>query len=288
MVYGGSEMKTAQIECSNPKCKKIFEVPYFRRKQKYCCKGCASSVRMSEFNKTPEQRERAHLKMIRLNKEHENDLLFRENCRKAASSSLKERWCDPDYRKEQTTRSRERMKENWKNLEFGQARAQDLVNYNKSPENAQKSRDRFNEMWKDEKFRGLRRELGRKQFKERNKLDNYNYPKAQKLLFDSLLPFIPDLIWEYEFALKTYIDGFYFLRRRLDITYLPLKIDIEVDGWSHEEESDAARDKALVSAGWTVIRIKNEDVFNNKKKVIHKVLNIVYEKENKETSEDNL
>lgn len=281
-------MRIVQIECDNPKCKRIFEVSYGQRCRKYCSVSCASSVTMSNINKRQKSRERSRQHMIALNKEHQNDPEFRQSCREAASQSLKEQWNDQEFRREQSRRAREEMKKNWENPAFRQARVQDLVNYNNTSEKAERSRDQILKLWKDETFQQMRKEFGRRQFKERNKIDGYNYPKAQKVLFDSLLPFIPDLIWEHEFVLSIYLNGFYFLRRRLDIVYLPLKIDIEVDGWSHEEEADIARDKALIAKGWTVIRVTNEDVLNNRKRILYDILDLIIKKENRGTDEDYL
>ncbi|MDE0802797.1 MAG: DUF559 domain-containing protein [Acidimicrobiales bacterium] len=48
--------------------------------------------------------------------------------------------------------------------------------------------------------------------------------------------------------------------RRLDLAYPALKIAIEVDGIQHDDvdvgEDDAARTEALVTAGWTVLRVR--------------------------------
>jgi very-short-patch-repair endonuclease len=48
-----------------------------------------------------------------------------------------------------------------------------------------------------------------------------------------------------------------------DFLCLEKKVIIELDGPLHDEEHDRQRDKVLESAGFIVLRFKNEDFINN-------------------------
>ncbi|MFN2431199.1 MAG: endonuclease domain-containing protein, partial [Cryomorphaceae bacterium] len=71
---------------------------------------------------------------------------------------------------------------------------------------------------------------------------------------------------------KRMMLGFQFRRQRpishyiVDFVCLPLKLVIEVDGYSHQlsenEVKDLKRQKALEDLGYKVLRFKDEDVLN--------------------------
>jgi len=78
-------------------------------------------------------------------------------------------------------------------------------------------------------------------------------------------------LWKYALAKKMML-GFPFRRQRpisnyiVDFVCLPLKLVIEVDGYSHQlsenEAKDLERQQALEDLGFRVLRFKDEDVLN--------------------------
>ena len=66
------------------------------------------------------------------------------------------------------------------------------------------------------------------------------------------------------------IGGWYFRRQHpippyiADFACIEAKLVVEVDGGQHAESSyDAARDRRMKAAGWTVLRFWNTDVLSN-------------------------
>jgi len=65
------------------------------------------------------------------------------------------------------------------------------------------------------------------------------------------------------------VEGFKFRRQQVigrfiaDFVCVPAKLIIEVDGDTHEEAADRARDKTLAEQGYHTIRVANHDVMSN-------------------------
>ena len=65
------------------------------------------------------------------------------------------------------------------------------------------------------------------------------------------------------------VEGFKFRRQQVigrfiaDFVCVPAKLIIEVDGDTHEEAADRARDKTLAEQGYRTIRVTNHDVMSN-------------------------
>jgi very-short-patch-repair endonuclease len=65
------------------------------------------------------------------------------------------------------------------------------------------------------------------------------------------------------------LEGYKFRRQQVigwfiaDFVCAPAKLIVEVDGDTHDEDSDRKRDTALAKAGYRVIRVTNHDVMTN-------------------------
>lgn len=65
------------------------------------------------------------------------------------------------------------------------------------------------------------------------------------------------------------LEGFKFRRQQVigwhiaDFICAPAKLIVEVDGDTHDEDSDRARDTALAEMGYRVIHVTNHDVMSN-------------------------
>jgi len=65
------------------------------------------------------------------------------------------------------------------------------------------------------------------------------------------------------------LDGFKFRRQQVvgrfiaDFVCPSAKLIVEVDGDTHEEASDRARDEALAALGYRVVRVSNHEVMTN-------------------------
>lgn len=61
----------------------------------------------------------------------------------------------------------------------------------------------------------------------------------------------------------------------LDVAATSIKLDIEVDGESHDNrpEQDEARDRSLAELNWAVLRFRNEQVINRPEEVAAIILN---------------
>jgi very-short-patch-repair endonuclease len=83
-------------------------------------------------------------------------------------------------------------------------------------------------------------------------------------------------IWKYALS-KRQMSGYAFRRQRpmlkyiVDFICLELKLVIEIDGYSHQlkenEIKDVKRQEKIESAGYTVIRFRDEEVLNNMNQV---------------------
>ena len=66
---------------------------------------------------------------------------------------------------------------------------------------------------------------------------------------------------------------------KVDIGSIPLKIAIEVDGFSHcslaRKELDKKKEKFLGGLGWTVLRFSNKEVLENLTKCVQMVLSTI-------------
>ncbi|WP_417592942.1 endonuclease domain-containing protein [Owenweeksia hongkongensis] len=103
------------------------------------------------------------------------------------------------------------------------------------------------------------------------KPNNHYNPKLQKYALKnrSTMTKAEACIWKYALSRKQ-ILGFQFRRQRpienyiVDFVCLPLKLIIEVDGYSHlipeNEVNDKTREERLVTFGFTVVRFKDEEV----------------------------
>ena len=84
-------------------------------------------------------------------------------------------------------------------------------------------------------------------------------------------------LWKYALSAKQ-LDGYQFRRQRPVLNYIAdfmckeLMLVIEVDGISHQDEKvifkDERKQRALESAGFTVLRFSDDEVLNNMKGVI--------------------
>jgi len=89
-------------------------------------------------------------------------------------------------------------------------------------------------------------------------------------------------LWKYALS-KRQMLGCQFRRQRpisnyiVDFVCLPLKLIIEVDGYSHQiqenEVNDIKRQKHLEDLGFTVLRFKDEDVLKRIQEVRRIILN---------------
>lgn len=73
-----------------------------------------------------------------------------------------------------------------------------------------------------------------------------------------------------EFEDKDFVQEYPFGRYSLDFAWVHLKKVIEIDGDQHErfekqKTSDARKDKALVDAGWQVLRVKWREMYSDTK-----------------------
>ena len=108
--------------------------------------------------------------------------------------------------------------------------------------------------------------------KKQNNLHDYNIhlkENARKLRKHSTKAEIK--VWKYLLRAKK-MKGYPFLRQRPILNYIadfyskPLKLVIELDGWTHEDEDvkkkDAKKQKDLEAAGYSVLRFTNFQVMN--------------------------
>ena len=108
--------------------------------------------------------------------------------------------------------------------------------------------------------------------KKQNNLYDYNIhlkENARKLKKHSTKAEIK--VWKYLLRAKK-MKGYPFLRQRPILNYIadfyskPLKLVIELDGWTHEDEDvkkkDAKKQKDLEAAGYSVLRFTNFQVMN--------------------------
>ena len=89
-------------------------------------------------------------------------------------------------------------------------------------------------------------------------------------------------MWKYVLG-KKQMAGYGFKRQRpianyiVDFTCLPLKLIIEIDGYSHQipenEARDVMRQQKLEDLGFTVLRFKDEEVLNH----INVVRQVIYD-----------
>jgi very-short-patch-repair endonuclease len=96
----------------------------------------------------------------------------------------------------------------------------------------------------------------------------------------------PELLFEKgltEIGIKGWCKDFPFGIYEFDFAFPDLKIDIEVDGDTHNQEKvkliDEKRDKLSKEKGWIVLRFKTKEVRNNLKNCIEKVLEKIKERE---------
>ncbi len=84
--------------------------------------------------------------------------------------------------------------------------------------------------------------------------------ESQRRLFELVKFYFPDA--ELEFAIGGRINKKGFNRRWADIGIPSLKIDIEYDGWSHENMSftDTERDRVLSLQGWKTVRFNKSNI----------------------------
>lgn len=90
-------------------------------------------------------------------------------------------------------------------------------------------------------------------------------------------------LWKY--VLRSKQTGFVFKRQRPTLNYIadfmctPLKLIIEVDGYTHllvdVIEKDIIRQTELENAGFTVIRFKDEEVLKEIETVKNKILTLI-------------
>lgn len=108
-----------------------------------------------------------------------------------------------------------------------------------------------------------------------SKHDNYNYNKNLQPYANRLrkeMTKAEACLWKYILRAGQ-LKGFPFRRQRPVLNYIAdslckeLKLIIEVDGITHQWEDaikkDEIRQKALESAGFTVLRFSDEEVLNN-------------------------
>jgi very-short-patch-repair endonuclease len=60
-----------------------------------------------------------------------------------------------------------------------------------------------------------------------------------------------------------------------DFACVDLRLVIEVDGATHAEAADAARDAAMCAAGWQVLRVWNNEVRTNLDGVLQRIAEVV-------------
>jgi very-short-patch-repair endonuclease len=86
-----------------------------------------------------------------------------------------------------------------------------------------------------------------------------------------------------ESGVKGWVYNYQFKRYALDFAFPEWKLDIELDGGTHNLEKviskDIERDKYLIENGWTVIRIKGTEIKENVYSCVNKILdNLSYPK----------
>ncbi len=103
--------------------------------------------------------------------------------------------------------------------------------------------------------------------------NNYYNPRLRKYAHENRMSMTKAeaCLWKYALS-KRQILGFQFRRQRpiqnyiADFVCLPLKLIIEVDGYSHQipenEAKDRTRQDKLIALGFTVVRFKDEEVLN--------------------------
>lgn len=59
----------------------------------------------------------------------------------------------------------------------------------------------------------------------------------------------------------------------LDFSFPESRLNVELDGWSHNDtkDLDKARDEHLRSHGWTVLRIRNEELMENLEEIVKRI-----------------
>ncbi len=87
--------------------------------------------------------------------------------------------------------------------------------------------------------------------------------------------------------------GYDFHRQKPLLNYIAdfycyeLKLVIEIDGWSHQQEDimikDQIREENLKAVGLSVLRFKNEDVFNDIQNVLSLIERYIVDFENFDT-----
>jgi len=90
-------------------------------------------------------------------------------------------------------------------------------------------------------------------------------------------PSYPELFFikviENEFKDKEYIREYPFSKYSIDFAWVHLNKAIEIDGSQHErfkeyKDRDKLKDKLLIKNGWSILRIKWKDMYNDPKKFI--------------------
>lgn len=70
-----------------------------------------------------------------------------------------------------------------------------------------------------------------------------------------------------DYGITGWIQEYPFLRYSLDFAFVDFKLDIEIDGGTHNLESvrnkDIERDQTLQKSGWKIIRISAENLIKN-------------------------
>jgi very-short-patch-repair endonuclease len=112
--------------------------------------------------------------------------------------------------------------------------------------------------------------FNKRELKERRQMLRRNMTEAEKILWSELR--------------KKQLDGLRFRRQYsvdasiLDFYCPEVRLDVEVDGNSHDrpeaQKRDHARDEMLRGLGITVLRITNDQVKNNLKDVLQRIKDV--------------
>jgi hypothetical protein len=216
-------------------------------------------------------------------------------------ATMKSLWSDPEFRAHQSEATRKQMRDPKMREHLSAAMRATMLARMSAPEAKEQARASMKARMSDPEFKnrvraGALSYWSNKENRDRKRLEGQErassqdvverfiqntrsastggvskpMPRPQSMLADALGP-----SWTTEYPVpKSGMPGNY----RIDIAHLPTKTAVEVDGPSHSNPTQQARDDRkdafLRSLGWTVLRFKNREVMRNLESITSKLRSI--------------
>lgn len=241
-------------------CGQLFTVPKKRPGQRTCGNSCGRKLQWRDENYRQYQSELT----MRRNKDPEFTQKRNEALLKTINHFNSHREDYPDGVERHRESARVRMIALNNDLAFKEAHRLRMIERNKDPQFSEK---------RDRSSANSIREINLKRSQE-------CYLNYQKLLYNRMLEELDiEIKYNHRIVLDVLEDipNQWFL---VDITIPEYYIAIEVDGWIHNHrrqvEKDKKRDYNLSRLGWTVLRIKNEEVIDCIDQVIKQIKELLF------------